>query len=299
MWVSRFLGRIPEVERTLHLIPRLKGLPGSLPAWRHSLRAGRVDPTDAMLDCSGRAANRAQLPRPALKPDRIGAAAFFCPQDKTFPAAPCGRSRQRAQEDYWLHDTGSVTVGWAPVRRESPDQRATESLACGTRCGVHVPPMSQSTLSERVRDARVWGWGYMAPHGAGHGEAASRTLAPDPPNGCASPLCVCVCVGGWVGGAAAPWTRGAACLGHCAACCSPGAESWWRRGLRRTPPPPRHGAPAPQSQRSRLQARVPSPPPHTPPQYERVGKIGEGTYGVVYKARDHQTGRMLALKQIR
>lgn len=36
-----------------------------------------------------------------------------------------------------------------------------------------------------------------------------------------------------------------------------------------------------------------------PLQYERVGKIGEGTYGVVYKAKDNMTGRMLALKQIR
>lgn len=34
-------------------------------------------------------------------------------------------------------------------------------------------------------------------------------------------------------------------------------------------------------------------------QYERVSKIGEGTYGVVYKARDQLTGRLLALKQIR
>lgn len=33
--------------------------------------------------------------------------------------------------------------------------------------------------------------------------------------------------------------------------------------------------------------------------YERVSKIGEGTYGVVYKACDRTNGRMLALKQIR
>lgn len=34
-------------------------------------------------------------------------------------------------------------------------------------------------------------------------------------------------------------------------------------------------------------------------QYEQVGKIGEGTYGVVYKARDRHNGSSLALKQIR
>ena len=34
-------------------------------------------------------------------------------------------------------------------------------------------------------------------------------------------------------------------------------------------------------------------------QYERVEKIGEGTYGVVYKARDRVTGQTIALKKIR
>lgn len=33
--------------------------------------------------------------------------------------------------------------------------------------------------------------------------------------------------------------------------------------------------------------------------YERIGKIGEGTYGVVFKARDRNTNRLVALKQIR
>ena len=34
-------------------------------------------------------------------------------------------------------------------------------------------------------------------------------------------------------------------------------------------------------------------------QYQREEKIGEGTYGVVYKARDTITGNTIALKQIR
>ncbi|XP_072968151.1 cell division control protein 2 homolog isoform X2 [Typha angustifolia] len=34
-------------------------------------------------------------------------------------------------------------------------------------------------------------------------------------------------------------------------------------------------------------------------QYEKVEKIGEGTYGVVYKARDRVTNQMIALKKIR
>lgn len=34
-------------------------------------------------------------------------------------------------------------------------------------------------------------------------------------------------------------------------------------------------------------------------QYEKVEKIGEGTYGVVYKARDRMTNETIALKKIR
>lgn len=33
--------------------------------------------------------------------------------------------------------------------------------------------------------------------------------------------------------------------------------------------------------------------------YEKVEKIGEGTYGVVYKARDRVTNETIALKKIR
>jgi len=33
--------------------------------------------------------------------------------------------------------------------------------------------------------------------------------------------------------------------------------------------------------------------------YERLGRVGEGTYGIVYKARDRQTGDIVALKRIR
>lgn len=34
-------------------------------------------------------------------------------------------------------------------------------------------------------------------------------------------------------------------------------------------------------------------------QYEKIDKIGEGTYGVVYKARDRKDGQIIALKKIR
>lgn len=34
-------------------------------------------------------------------------------------------------------------------------------------------------------------------------------------------------------------------------------------------------------------------------QYEKLDKVGEGTYGVVYKARDRTTGDIIALKKIR
>jgi serine/threonine protein kinase len=33
--------------------------------------------------------------------------------------------------------------------------------------------------------------------------------------------------------------------------------------------------------------------------YEKLNKIGEGTYGVVHRARDRETGRVVALKKIR
>jgi cyclin-dependent kinase len=34
-------------------------------------------------------------------------------------------------------------------------------------------------------------------------------------------------------------------------------------------------------------------------QYQKLEKIGEGTYGIVYKAKDKKTGELLALKKIR
>ena len=34
-------------------------------------------------------------------------------------------------------------------------------------------------------------------------------------------------------------------------------------------------------------------------QYERLERVGEGTYGVVYRARDRYTGQIYALKKIR
>lgn len=33
--------------------------------------------------------------------------------------------------------------------------------------------------------------------------------------------------------------------------------------------------------------------------YQKIDKLGEGTYGIVYKAQNKQTGEIVALKRIR
>ena len=40
-------------------------------------------------------------------------------------------------------------------------------------------------------------------------------------------------------------------------------------------------------------------PGDTAERYQRINKIGEGTYGVVYKARDKLTNQIVAVKKIR
>lgn len=34
-------------------------------------------------------------------------------------------------------------------------------------------------------------------------------------------------------------------------------------------------------------------------QFQKIEKIGEGTYGIVYKAKDRESGKLVALKKIR
>ena len=49
---------------------------------------------------------------------------------------------------------------------------------------------------------------------------------------------------------------------------------------------------------------APTPPsfggtPKSLSAYEKLGRIGEGTYGVVYRARDKKTNEIVALKKVR
>lgn len=39
--------------------------------------------------------------------------------------------------------------------------------------------------------------------------------------------------------------------------------------------------------------------PRAPSSYEKIEKLGEGTYGVVYKARDKLRNKLVALKKVR
>ena len=47
------------------------------------------------------------------------------------------------------------------------------------------------------------------------------------------------------------------------------------------------------------QAQIEKEIQHTMENYEKLEKIGEGTYGKVYKARDKTTGKIVALKKTR
>ncbi|KAF9197490.1 kinase subunit of RNA polymerase II carboxy-terminal domain kinase I [Haplosporangium sp. Z 27] len=76
--------------------------------------------------------------------------------------------------------------------------------------------------------------------------------------------------------------------------------------MRRTPPPleiqvPQYVGPYPAIDPTLQHMPVPPTPPILKGEdlYERVGQVGEGTYGKVYKARNKQTGEYVALKRIR
>ena len=53
----------------------------------------------------------------------------------------------------------------------------------------------------------------------------------------------------------------------------------------------RYEAPQPVTQQSLAASRL--------QRYKKLEKVGEGTYGVVYKAQDLNTGKFVALKKIR
>ena len=71
-----------------------------------------------------------------------------------------------------------------------------------------------------------------------------------------------------------------------------------RRNLTPPPPPPNPSAVRARAGPSRAVV-VPSRPCRSVDCYEKVLKINEGTFGVVYKARDRTTGEGVALKQVK
>ncbi|KAG0323624.1 kinase subunit of RNA polymerase II carboxy-terminal domain kinase I [Dissophora globulifera] len=74
---------------------------------------------------------------------------------------------------------------------------------------------------------------------------------------------------------------------------------------RRSPPPEPQGLgyvtpyPAVDPALQHISTQPATPAPKAEDLYERVGQVGEGTYGKVYKARNKQTGEFVALKRIR
>lgn len=57
--------------------------------------------------------------------------------------------------------------------------------------------------------------------------------------------------------------------------------------------------PTNQQQPSSSSNSIQSPPDKRLAKYQKLEKIGEGTYGLVYKARHKETGQLVALKKIR
>ena len=66
-----------------------------------------------------------------------------------------------------------------------------------------------------------------------------------------------------------------------------------RKRARQSPEQPPEDTRHTSSSRSGPYGRCPS----VSERYEKIGRIGEGTYGVVYKARDRRTGAVVALKR--
>ena len=90
-------------------------------------------------------------------------------------------------------------------------------------------------------------------------------------------------------------------------CCCENTPSWQsdfalKKTANNTEDRFRLGTPA-RSRRARTMSAPPAAPPRRVPasmdNFEKVEKIGEGTYGVVYKARNRVTDEIVALKRIR
>lgn len=217
------------------------------------------------------------------------------------------RGRESDSRGGWI-SRGAAAGGGRLFDDETRDSRSAVPPAREGRAGP--PPVSSSSSSSRFRPAVQNGTTAATTVNAPSSETSltGKRASYERPTGPASDVVtsansvapVAQRKWGAGGGAAAESTSNASVRA---------ADS----GSRPAPPPPPPPPPPPQPQEEEVavrtpvaepagDSRVPTPitaPPAPTELYERIVQVGEGTYGKVYKARNVETGGLVALKRIR